>query len=84
MPAMKFRTGVAVGFGVGYVMGAKAGRERYEQIKGWFDRIAGNEQVQRLASKGKAVVDIGAERARSAISEGLGNASQKVRDLAEG
>ena len=30
---MRFRTGLMVGFGVGYVMGSKAGRSRYEQIR---------------------------------------------------
>jgi hypothetical protein len=29
----RFRTGLIVGFGIGYVLGTKAGRERYEQIK---------------------------------------------------
>ena len=29
---MRFRLGVTVGFGVGYYLGAKAGRERYEQL----------------------------------------------------
>ena len=28
----RFRTGLIVGFGIGYVLGTKAGRERYEQI----------------------------------------------------
>ncbi|MCA1832620.1 MAG: hypothetical protein ABR548_15505 [Actinomycetota bacterium] len=30
---MRFRTGMIVGFGAGYVMGSKAGRSRYEQIR---------------------------------------------------
>ena len=29
----RFRTGLIVGFGIGYVLGTKAGQERYEQIK---------------------------------------------------
>ena len=29
---MKFRTGLIVGLGIGYVLGAKAGRDRYDQI----------------------------------------------------
>lgn len=29
----RFRTGLIVGLGIGYVLGTKAGRERYEQIK---------------------------------------------------
>ena len=36
---MRFRTGVIVGLGLGYYFGAKAGRERYEQIEEWLDRL---------------------------------------------
>lgn len=28
----RFRTGLIIGLGVGYVLGTKAGRERYEQL----------------------------------------------------
>ncbi|MGH2795420.1 MAG: hypothetical protein ACRDKG_14075 [Actinomycetota bacterium] len=30
---MRFRMGLALGFGAGYVLGSKAGRQRYEQIE---------------------------------------------------
>lgn len=46
MPPMKARTGFIIGAGVGYVLGAKAGRERYEQLKGVTAKIAEREQVQ--------------------------------------
>jgi len=29
----RFRLGVVIGFGVGYYLGTKAGRERYEQLR---------------------------------------------------
>ncbi len=29
----KFRIGLIIGFGAGYYLGAKAGRERYEQLR---------------------------------------------------
>lgn len=29
---MRFRTGLVVGFAAGYVLGSRAGRERYEQL----------------------------------------------------
>ena len=35
---MRFRLGLAVGFGAGYYLGAKAGRERYEQMNRWINR----------------------------------------------
>ncbi len=38
------------GLGIGYVMGTKAGRERYEQIMGWTREITGNDKVQHMAN----------------------------------
>jgi hypothetical protein len=49
-----FKTGLLIGAAVGYVLGAKAGRERYEQIKGWLGSAARSETFTGLAEKGKA------------------------------
>ena len=38
-----------VGVAVGYVLGSRAGRERYEQIKRWASRVADNPAVQASA-----------------------------------
>ncbi len=46
MPLMKGRTGFVLGVAAGYVLGAKAGRERYERIKTATAKIAEQEQVQ--------------------------------------
>jgi hypothetical protein len=42
--------------GVGYVLGARAGRGRYEQIAGGARRVAGNPKVQAAASKAQETV----------------------------
>jgi len=73
---MKFRTGLIIGLGVGYVLGARAGRERYEQIKTTVDGILGNENVQKVT----AVADRTTQRARTAAGNGLVSASNSVRD----
>ena len=36
-------------FATGYVLGAKAGRERYEQLRGLFLRVKNNPTVQQAA-----------------------------------
>lgn len=41
---MRFRLGVVVGFAAGYYLGSRAGRERYEQIEDWLDRLRDTEQ----------------------------------------
>ena len=51
------RTGLVVGFAVGYYLGAKAGRGRYEQLRSWLDRAA-------PAAKVRAAVELGIERLR--------------------
>jgi hypothetical protein len=44
------------GIGVGYVLGSRAGRERYEQIKRWSRRVADNPAVQGAAGLVRAQV----------------------------
>jgi hypothetical protein len=41
----------ATGLAVGYVLGTRAGRERYEQIKKTADRFWGDPRVQRQVDK---------------------------------
>jgi len=50
-----FKTGLLIGAAAGYVLGAKAGRERYDQIKKWFDSLAGSQPLADLAEKGKSL-----------------------------
>jgi gas vesicle protein len=77
---MKFRTGVIVGFAAGYVLGAKAGRDRYEQIRKLYRRATSNEQVQKLVDQGRQVADSGTARARDVVSEQLSSAGRTIRD----
>ena len=56
-----------VGAAVGYVLGAKAGRERYEQIVAAARRFAGSQTVQTTAGVLQAQLDTVAHRARQAL-----------------
>jgi DNA-directed RNA polymerase subunit H (RpoH/RPB5) len=58
-----------VGFGAGYVLGAKAGRERYEQIVQLWNRVAGNPTVRQAAERGKAVVGDAGSKLASRVQE---------------
>ena len=42
--------------GAGYVLGARAGHERYEQIKAQAQKISGNPRVQQAAHQAQDVV----------------------------
>lgn len=69
-----------IGFGVGYVLGAKAGQERYTEIMDGFNRLMGTEPAQQL----QADVRDAAQRAGSLIeektSEGVSKVSEKVSE----
>jgi hypothetical protein len=45
------------GFGAGYVLGAKAGRERYEQIKRAWEHAKDDPKLQSLAGMAQARAD---------------------------
>ena len=45
------------GFGAGYVLGARAGRERYEQIRKSVDRAKDDPRLQGLAGMAQARAD---------------------------
>src|SRR5712672_2541849 len=57
---MRFRVGLLAGFAVGYYLGSKAGRERYEQIRRWIE----DARRSRPAEKAQAAVELGLERVR--------------------
>ncbi|REJ03871.1 hypothetical protein DY023_16230 [Microbacterium bovistercoris] len=48
---MKGKIGLVVGLGVGYVLGTRAGRERYEQIKTQWLKVWNLEPVQQQVTK---------------------------------
>lgn len=73
---MGFKTGVIVGFGVGYVLGTKAGRERYEEIRRAWDDFSGNPRVQEAVEKGRDLVG-------NATREGLGTVQGGVEKAAD-
>jgi hypothetical protein len=76
---MGFKSGMLVGFGVGYVLGSKAGRERYEELRAAWDQFMGNPSVQRVVTKGREVVDTGVSKGIRAVED----ASEDVKSRLE-
>ena len=60
-----------VGGAVGYVLGSRAGRERYEQIVAIARRVAGSQTVQATAGVLQAQFDSAASRARGSVASRL-------------
>ena len=64
--------------GAGYVLGARAGRERYDQISGTVGRLWGNPKVQaRVVDLEDRAGDL-AKQAGSAAQEKVGAAASSV------
>jgi hypothetical protein len=62
---------LAVGLAAGYVLGARAGRERYERLAELARRVARRPEVQQLADKARSGLDAGIEQAAGAASDRL-------------
>jgi len=71
---------MAIGFGAGYYLGAKAGRQRYEQLNRWIEKTRQSEAYENVTEKAKAVVDLGVERARDLV-EGGANGDDRPADF---
>ena len=62
---------------VGYVLGARAGRARYEQIAGLASRVRGNPTVQAAASKAQEAVAQQAPLVATAVKEKVADTFSK-------
>ncbi len=60
------------GLAAGYVLGAKAGRDRYEQIKKAFGQVKDNPQVQRTTNQVQAQAGDLASTAKRSVSDKVG------------
>jgi hypothetical protein len=67
---MRFRAGLVVGMALGYVIGARAGRERYEQIKRAAAEARRHPAVSQLLDQGVGLVDAGRYVAASGLAAG--------------
>lgn len=61
---MRFRFGMLLGFGIGYVLGTKAGRYRYEQITKLAGRLWGSAPADRAREQAGRLFDEALERFR--------------------
>jgi hypothetical protein len=64
--------------GVGYVLGARAGRARYEQIRDKAKQFANNPKVQSAASRAEETVRQQAPVVKDKVSEAANAAAAKV------
>ena len=62
----------------GYVLGSRAGRERYEQIKGLATKVKDNPSVQEKATQAADVAKTQAPVVKDKLADAAGSAKAKV------
>jgi len=72
---MRFRLGFLIGGAVGYVLGARAGRQRYEDIRRWWKSAKKNPSVEQVLNVGQGLTDMG----RTIVAGGLEKTSGAIR-----
>lgn len=79
----RFKLGLLMGAGVGYVLGSKAGRETYEKIEQMWNDFTGRPEVQRVTS----TIEQRTEQLKGKAKEGAGDlafaAEEKINDAAD-
>lgn len=64
---MKGKLGLVVGIGIGYVLGSRAGRERYEQIKATATKVWESDPVQRASGQVTGCIADGVGRVQNYV-----------------
>ena len=77
---MRGRMGLFIGMGAGYVLGTKAGRERYVQLKRLYDNLTASPAFQQATAKAKQAA-VGT--AKGAAGGGVSKIAGAVRNRGE-
>jgi hypothetical protein len=65
---MRFRLGVVTGFAAGNYLGAKAGRERYEQINRAIRKVQGSDAYEAAMDKVHEATSVASDKVRDVMS----------------
>ena len=73
-----------IGLGAGYVLGAKAGTERYDQLKRLYENVQASPAFRKATGKAKDAASTGFEQARDVASESVNKVTSAVKDRKSG
>lgn len=77
---MRGRLGFFVGFGAGYVLGTKAGQERYDQLRRLYDNLMESPAVRQATGRAKDAMGTGLEQARGKAAESVSKVQEVVKE----
>jgi hypothetical protein len=72
------RFGLAIGAAIGYVLGSKAGRERYEQIVGAARQLGERPEVKRIVDQAPGAIETKVGQVAEKAADKVGQAREKV------
>jgi hypothetical protein len=75
---MKGKLGIAVGLAAGYVLGTRAGRERYQQLTASAKRFADEPSLQRLQEELNGLFGSGGQSGQSTGGSSSGTTVERV------
>ena len=73
---MRLKFGLVIGFAVGYLMGSKAGRYRYDQIMKALGKIGQSEPATKARAQATRMVEEATERFRNGSHDDAGADTQ--------
>ena len=77
-PPMKFRLGLITGLIIGFLLGARAGRERYDQVVAAYNKIRSNDTVRKTTD----LAEQSTRKSRAAAGNTLVSAADSIRQRA--
>lgn len=81
---MAFRLGLVLGLAIGYVLGARAGRERYLQIEQWAQKVSRSQPAQQLSNEVRSAASRAGGRLETKASEKVSQVTNLVRSSGNG
>jgi len=76
---MKFRFGLIIGIAIGYVLGSRAGYERYQQIQSAWRSVRGSEPAQRFSSEVRGFTDRAGTKLEQSANRGVDKLGEQLR-----